>query len=178
MTPDFRNTKNNTVRKKHRAFPCSLFCWVLLMPSSSILFRVILRDIVGEQLVGVVYFIVFGIHLGLLVLARFSFGKSGGYAISFFVSAFPFWRSVYCRVFQRVLPDCFWYSHISHFPTTVWVALDVLLENYSKDNLSGRIRGFYLMVMNIGFLLAPYLSTQILSRLGIRQSLLSCLSGI
>jgi dipeptide/tripeptide permease len=65
-----------------------------------------------------------------------------------------------------VSPGCSFGILYLAFSNTVWVALDILLENYSEDKLSGRIRGFHLMVINIGFLLAPYLSTQILSRFG------------
>lgn len=46
----------------------------------------------------------------------------------------------------------------------IWVVLDILLESFSKDRISGRIRGFYLTVMNAGLLLAPFLSTMTLTR--------------
>jgi MFS family permease len=43
-----------------------------------------------------------------------------------------------------------------------WVSLDAILESYSSDNKSGRIRGKYLTIMNFGYLLGPFLSTRIL----------------
>lgn len=46
----------------------------------------------------------------------------------------------------------------------VWVVLDILLEGYSKDQVSGRIRGLHLTVMNAGLLGAPFLSTLVLER--------------
>ncbi len=49
---------------------------------------------------------------------------------------------------------------------TTWVALDILLESFSKDQLSGRIRGLYLTIMNAGLLLSPFLSTVALERYG------------
>ncbi len=39
-----------------------------------------------------------------------------------------------------------------------WVELDILLEGYSQDQVSGRIRGLYLTIMNAGLLVAPFLS--------------------
>lgn len=45
-----------------------------------------------------------------------------------------------------------------------WVALDILLESFSSDRLSGRIRGLHLTIMNTGLLLAPLLSTITLAR--------------
>ena len=47
---------------------------------------------------------------------------------------------------------------------SIWVVLDIFLESFSKDKISGRIRGFYLTVMNAGLLLAPFLSTLTLER--------------
>ncbi|HHE45801.1 MAG TPA: MFS transporter [Candidatus Moranbacteria bacterium] len=47
-----------------------------------------------------------------------------------------------------------------------WVSLDMILESYSSDRMSGRIRGKYLTVMNTGILLGPFLSTVILEKYG------------
>lgn len=46
----------------------------------------------------------------------------------------------------------------------LWVALDILLESFSQDRMSGRIRGLYLTITNAGFLVAPFLSTVVLER--------------
>lgn len=48
------------------------------------------------------------------------------------------------------------------FSSLEWVNLDVILESFSQDQLSGRIRGIHLTVFNLGFLLGPFLSTKIL----------------
>ena len=45
-----------------------------------------------------------------------------------------------------------------------WVMLDILLESFSKDQVSGRIRGSYLTIMNAGLLVAPFLSVKTLDR--------------
>jgi len=47
-----------------------------------------------------------------------------------------------------------------------WVSLDALLENFSRDKESGRIRGKYLTILNAGLLLGPFLSTRLLERFG------------
>ena len=44
-----------------------------------------------------------------------------------------------------------------------WTVLDVIIEEYSEDKKSGRIRGFHLMILNAGVLLGPFLSTRILA---------------
>ncbi len=47
-----------------------------------------------------------------------------------------------------------------------WVSLDAVLENFSCDRESGRIRGKHLMIMNAGFLFGPFLSAYLLSHCG------------
>lgn len=49
-----------------------------------------------------------------------------------------------------------------------WVGLDLLIENYSKDKVTGSIRGAYLAVMNAGVLIAPFLATWIVENMGYR----------
>ena len=43
---------------------------------------------------------------------------------------------------------------------------DIILEDFSSDTVSGRIRGFYLTVLNAGLLFAPFISTWTLSQYG------------
>ncbi len=65
-----------------------------------------------------------------------------------------------------ILPASYW-SVAAVFALIIatnllWVALDILLESYSKDHVSGRIRGLYLTIMNAGLLAAPLLSVKTL----------------
>jgi MFS family permease len=47
-----------------------------------------------------------------------------------------------------------------------WVALDVIVESFSIDNKSGRIRGLHLTILNAGFWFGPFISTYILDNIG------------
>lgn len=47
-----------------------------------------------------------------------------------------------------------------------WVALDVIIESFSVDRMSGRIRGLHLTILNAGFLFGPFVSTYILGNIG------------
>ncbi len=49
--------------------------------------------------------------------------------------------------------------------TLNWASLDVILESFSVDRRTGRIRGFQLMLIDAGFILGPLVSTQILEQL-------------
>lgn len=43
-----------------------------------------------------------------------------------------------------------------------WVCLDMILESFSEDKSSGRIRGQHLAIVNVGFIFGPFLATRIL----------------
>jgi MFS family permease len=44
-----------------------------------------------------------------------------------------------------------------------WTMIDVILESFSRDHLSGRIRGLNLTIFNLGFLFGPFISAKILA---------------
>jgi len=50
--------------------------------------------------------------------------------------------------------------------TLIYAVLDVVLESFSTDQRSGRIRGMYLTFGNVGFLFGPVISTNILELWG------------
>jgi len=52
------------------------------------------------------------------------------------------------------------------FSNLSWVMLDVMLESFSADSLSGRIRGLFLTIANTGFILGPFLSFKVLENNG------------
>jgi len=52
------------------------------------------------------------------------------------------------------------------FSAAIWVIMDVILESFSKDEVSGEIRGKYLTVFNLGFIFGPFISTGLLDRFG------------
>jgi MFS family permease len=45
-----------------------------------------------------------------------------------------------------------------------WLSLDIIIESFSTDAMSGRIRGKNLMIMNAGLLLGPFVSTSVLEK--------------
>jgi MFS family permease len=44
------------------------------------------------------------------------------------------------------------------------VGKDIVLESYSTDRMSGRIRGLHLTLMNVGFIFGPFIAMRILER--------------
>lgn len=47
-----------------------------------------------------------------------------------------------------------------------WLSLDIILESFSSDIMSGRIRGKHLTILNAGLLLGPFISTRLLDHFG------------
>ncbi|MFA6047812.1 MAG: MFS transporter [Parcubacteria group bacterium] len=45
-----------------------------------------------------------------------------------------------------------------------WLSLDIIIESFSTDTMSGRIRGRYLTILNAGLLLGPFVSTSLLAK--------------
>jgi MFS family permease len=60
------------------------------------------------------------------------------------------------------------------FDSLEWVSIDIILESFSQDKMSGRIRGIHLTVFNLGFILGPFLSTQILESFNF-QGIFTCI---
>jgi len=44
-----------------------------------------------------------------------------------------------------------------------WLSMDILIESFSTDTISGRIRGRHLTILNAGLLLGPFVSTSLLT---------------
>lgn len=47
-----------------------------------------------------------------------------------------------------------------------WVEMDLILESFSLDKMSGRIRGAYLALYSLGYMIGPIISTQLLGNFG------------
>ncbi|MDD5396515.1 MAG: MFS transporter [Candidatus Moranbacteria bacterium] len=124
------------------------------------------RNALGNENVSSFYFITYVIALiGLLNMHKVV--KKIGKAMSFFLFFFAQICFLVGLIFIKpsLLGIIFLMLYIvaNYF---VWVILDVIIEEYSEDKKSGRIRGFHLMILSAGVLLGPFLSTKILSDFG------------
>jgi MFS family permease len=48
----------------------------------------------------------------------------------------------------------------------IWVTIDVIIEAYSSDQVSGRVRGLHLTILSAGFLFGPFISTYTIDQSG------------
>lgn len=124
------------------------------------------KDASGTENVGAFYFLAHVVVLvGLLNMHSFikKLGKARAFLLFFFAqiamvalltSVAPSWLGIGLLILYIIAADL------------VFVVLDIILEEYSEDSCSGRIRGLHLMVINAGFLLGPLISTRILDKFG------------
>ena len=122
------------------------------------------KEALGTENVGIfyslAYVVVFIILLNFHKIIK-RFGKSNAFfftliiklvTLAFLATMQPSWWSIGLLVAYIIT------AQIN------WVVLDIILESFSVDNRSGRIRGVHWMIIDAGFLLGPILSTQILER--------------
>lgn len=120
--------------------------------------------ITGSDNMGIFYLIAYGgVFLCLYFLPSLirHISKTRSFYLSLGISLAA---SVYLAIMQDD-----WFSLIAVFflivaTNVAWVALDILLESFTPDKHTGKIRGTYLTMMNTGFLVAPFLSMMILER--------------
>ncbi len=122
------------------------------------------EDVWGTENVGPFYFVAYMIAL-VLLLNLHKIVKKIGKSSVFCLASFS---KIITLSFLVVLPP-------SKFSTVFmllyiiavsieWTSLDAILESFSVDKVSGKIRGLHLTIFNAGFLAGPFLSTWILER--------------
>lgn len=118
----------------------------------------------GTENVGVFYFVSYGITLFVLLNLHSVVRKIGKSNVLFF----SIFISIAAAFGLIMVPPSFWsivflIFYIAFLSVAI-VAIDVILESFSTDTMSGRIRGLHLTLMNLGYLFGPFISTRILDK--------------
>lgn len=118
----------------------------------------------GSANVGIFYFVAYSFVLGLLFYLQ-SLVRKIGQARALYLSLGV---TILAAAFLTRLEASWVTIGLMIFFITAtnitWVTLDMILESFSQDRRSGRIRGIYLSIMSAGILLAPFLSTWTLEK--------------
>jgi MFS family permease len=125
-----------------------------------------ISPITGEKYVGIFYLVTFAFVFLVLFFFHRIVDRIGQSRTLYLFLGLAVLGSV---LLSKISPS--WISVFVAFLFLVavngaYVALDILLEGYSDDQFSGRIRGFNLTLMNLGLLLAPLLSVLVLADYG------------
>ena len=122
------------------------------------------EEIVGANMVGYFYAGAYTVFLIILLNLHKLVKRFGKYCV--FSLACLFEALALCLLIFLGVSDLSAYLAASFiiFSMLSFVVLDIILESYSKDEYSGRIRGMYLTIYNSGLLFGPVVSTWLLSR--------------
>lgn len=118
----------------------------------------------GTEKIGIFYLLPnVAILVVLLNFHKFikKFGKSMVFFLSFFLNLLSI---IYLSLFPPSWIGAGFMIMYLVFGGLTWVGLDVILESFSVDRMSGRIRGLYLTIMNAGIMCGPYVSVKLLDK--------------
>ncbi|HAV11077.1 MAG TPA: hypothetical protein DCX32_00805 [Candidatus Moranbacteria bacterium] len=125
-----------------------------------------LEESVGENNVGLVYSVTY-LALFFLLLNFHKLINKFGKARIFFVLQFV---KIIILTMLGLLPisslDAILIVGYLMLSYITWVEMDIILESFSMDKISGRIRGIYLAVHSLGYMVGPIISTQLLGNFG------------
>jgi MFS family permease len=120
----------------------------------------------GTENVGIFYAVSYGIFLFILLnlhkIVRI-FGKSNIFYFSLLFKIIVIVGLIFSVPSKIGIFLLMLYIILGHIE---WVALDIIIESFSVDNRSGRIRGLHLTILNLGFLFGPFVSVYILEKMG------------
>lgn len=126
---------------------------------ASYILSTFLQKQVGDRSVG--WFFLLGYLISFFVLINlYKLIRECGRAQTLFIFVGIRWASL-------IGMGIFWYHPISVVfavfslvgSSMLWATLDVLVESYSDDKTTGKTRGLFLTILNLGFLSAPFVST-------------------
>lgn len=120
----------------------------------------------GNENVSSFYFVTYVIALmGLLNMYKLVsiLGKAKAFFLFFVLQIISLLALIFVKPSLAGIVYLMAYIIFNYF---AWVILDIIIEQFSDDKKSGRIRGFHLMIMSAGVLVGPFLSTTILSTYG------------
>ncbi len=124
------------------------------------------KEVTGSDNVSGFYFIIFAVALPLLFhLHRFveGFGRARTLMLVLVMQIEVLFFLQFVPVHYAGAALLIVYAILNSF---VAVLIDIVLEAYSVDGTTGRLRGLYLSVWNFGVLVGPLLSMYILDRFG------------
>ena len=123
-------------------------------------------EAIGSDNVSVFYFLAFGSIVALLFFLHASIRMIGSSSLFLFL----LFAVIVAQIPLVFLPISLAGSALVMIYLIVtalaWVVFDMLLERFSKDAYSGRIRGLHLSAINLGFLFAPFLAALVLGHYG------------
>ena len=158
------NHKENFNSKKIQLINCITFLFGFAHSLTAYIISSYFQQISGKDNVSIFYLVMFAIVLVILLNLHKLIKKFNKSTVFFaFIAIFA------CAALALSFLPVFWAGAVILivniiFFNLAFVVRDVILESYSEDRQSGRIRGLNLTIMNTGFILGPFISTKILEK--------------
>ncbi len=160
--------KHNERVNKKKVKLISFLSFLMGVGGSSLVYVIsnYLKESVGEENVGILYLLTYLVlFLALLNFHKLinRFGKIRIFFVLQFVKILVLASLGFLSISSLSTILIIGYLMLSYI---TWVEMDVILESFSIDRLSGRIRGIYLALNSLGYLVGPLISTQLLDNFG------------
>lgn len=158
------NHKEKFDRKKVRFINITAFMMGFATALLAYVTSFYIKEVLQTDNVGVIYLTSYLIILVILLNLHkiiFIFGKSFILHLSLFLSVISVAGLLFFPISFIGLGFLILFTIAS---TLAWAILSSILESFSTDNESGRIRGMHLSISNAGFLMGPLLATQLLNK--------------
>lgn len=123
-------------------------------------------EVIGSDQVGVFYLIAYSASLISLFFLRSMLKKFGRMRVLIISFALLVFLSAILSRIPVSLAGSALLIGLLFLSGIIWVTIDIIIEAYSADRVSGRIRGLHLTIINVGILFGPIISTQTLERFG------------
>lgn len=120
----------------------------------------------GSENVGIFFGVAYAISLTIILnlhKVMHSIGKANTYFFALII------KIIVITLLMSVAPSRMGIALLVVYLIVVnieWATLDSILESYSTDRRSGRIRGMHLTILNAGFILGPFISAKVLGYAG------------
>lgn len=125
-----------------------------------------IKEAVGVRGVGISYVLSYLVIFILLFYFHKIVNKFGKMRVFLLVQLFKIGILSVLSVIPIEYPGALLLMVYMVFSYITWVEMDSILEAFSIDRMSGRIRGLYLFFSNLGYFMGPFIATQLLGQSG------------
>jgi MFS family permease len=163
----------NTKRNRKKLFLLNLFSFLLGFQAILVIYVMssFLKENTGFLSVEAVYLVSALASFFLLINLHFLIKKFGKSKVFIYSLIICFFALLSISMLGGGYLSVFWVAIYLTINVIIWVAMDILVENFSQDKITGSIRGKYLALMNAGCLFGPFLALWLVNYTGTFQPL-------
>ena len=128
-----------------------------------------LKSITSENIIGVLYSVASIFSLFCLILIPKILKKFGNYKVTFFLVIVQFINFLCLAFLQNIYLILISFMLSGAITTIIYFNLDVFIEHFSINSVTGGIRSIYLTCINLAWLLSPWIAGVIVGKCSYRH---------